>query len=331
MRETVPPDLDVVNLGMMMAEISPPRLGLRIDESDYLSLHVAGSATIFALALARLGGRVGLISRVGDDQLGGWLLNHARAEGIDTEAVASVSGELTPLLLASVDHNGNKTFSFYRFAGACDPLITFRAADVDDHYLARGRVFDLAEGSLRSPTLRQESLTLARRARALGRTVCFSPNFRVDAWAGGAEEASGVLRDSLSLADLAIMNETEAMLLATTPSVAEATAWFTQHGPSLTVITRGREPALVIAAGAVREAPAFDVEVIYDIGAGDVFHAGFLAAWRAGSDPVLAACFAAAAAAIKISRPPESVHMPTRAETLAFLRDRGIDSSALET
>ena len=87
----------------------------------------------------------------------------------------------------------------------------------------------------------------------------------------------------------------------------------------------------MIADGAVREAPAFDVEVIYDIGAGDVFHAGFLAAWRAGSDPVLAARFAAAAAAIKISRPPESAHMPTRAETLAFSARPGIDPSALET
>jgi 5-dehydro-2-deoxygluconokinase len=331
MRETVPPDLDVVNLGMMMAEISPPRLGLRIDESDYLSLHVAGSATIFALALARLGGRVGLISRVGDDQVGRWLLKQARAEGIDTNAVGIVGGELTPLLLASVDHDGNKTFSFYRFAGFCDPLITFRAADVDDRYLGRGRIFDLAEGSLRNPTLRHESLILARRAQAMGRTVCFSPNFRVEAWAGGAEEASGVLRDALSLADLVIMNETEAMLLANSPSAADAAVWFTQHGPALTVVTRGHEPVLVIADGAVREAPTFDVDVIYDIGAGDVFHAGFLTAWRADSDPVLAASFAAAAAALKISRPPESAHMPTRAETLAFLREQSIDPSALET
>src|SRR5215218_5787481 len=321
MRETAPPDLDVVNLGMMMAEISPPRLGLRIDESDYLSLHVAGSATIFALALARLGGRVGLIYRVGDDQVGHWLLKQAREEGIHNEADG----------LVGVDHDGNKTFSFYRCAGFCDPLITFRAADVDDRYLGRGRIFDLAEGSLRNPTLRHESLILVRRAQAMGRTVCFSPNFRVEAWAGGEEEASGVLRDALSLADLAIMNETEAMLLASSQSAADAAVWFTQHGPALTVVTRGHEPVLVIADGALREAPTFDVDVIYDIGAGDVFHAGFLTAWRADSDPVLAASFAAAAAALKISRPPESAHMPTRAETLAFLREQGIDPSALET
>jgi sugar/nucleoside kinase (ribokinase family) len=78
------------------------------------------------------------------------------------------------------------------------------------------------------------------------------------------------------------------------------------------------------------EIPAFDVEVVYDIGAGDVFHAGFLAAWRPGDDPLPAARFAAAAAAIKIGRPPQSEHMPTRAEALAFLSERGLDTPPLE-
>jgi sugar/nucleoside kinase (ribokinase family) len=329
MPDPVVPDLDVITLGMMMAEISPPRLGLRIDESEVLSLHIAGAATIFGTALARLGGRVGLISKVGNDQLGSWLLGHVRAEGIDTEAVSIVSGQLTPLLLASVDQQGNKTFAFYRFAGACDPLVTFRASEVADDYLRRARIFDLSEASLRDATLRPESLALARRGSDLGLIVCFSPNFRIESWVGGADEARHVLREGLALASLAIMNDTEAMLLARAESLDDATDWFVAHGPPLTVITRGRLPSLVIDDGVLREAPVFDVEVVYDIGAGDVFHAGYLAAWRPGGDPVLAASFAAAAAALKISRPPESVHMPTRAEAIAFLRQRRIDPLAL--
>lgn len=330
MSELAGPDLDVVCVGMMMAEISPPRLGMTIDASEQLSLHIAGSTTIFGLALARLGGRVGLISRVGDDQLGHWLLQHVQAEGIDTAAVTVVGGQLTPLLLASVDRAGEKTFSFYRFAETCDPLVTFRAGEIDDAYLARGRVFDLSEGSLRNPILRREALALARRARELERTVCFSPNLRVESWAGGSDEATIVLCQALPLADLTIMNETEARLLSGTPGMGEAAEWFRQQGPPLTVITRGPEPALVIASGMVRQAPSFDVDVVYDIGAGDVFHAGFLAAWRPGVDPVAAATFAAAAAAIKISRPPASQHWPSRAETLTFLRDRGVDPAALD-
>ena len=317
-------DLDVITLGMMMAEMSPPHLGLRIGESDTLSLHIAGAANIFATALTRLGGRVGLISKIGGDDLGAWLLRQACAEGIDTAAVTVVPEQLTPLLLASVDHDGNKTFAFYRFAGKCNPLVTFRASDVTDAYLRRGRIFDLPEASLRDATLQPEAMALAQRARDLGLIVCFSPNFRLASWAGGAEEAREVLRQGLALGDLAIMNEDEAMLLAGRETLAAATEWLVAHGPPLVVITRGKLPALVIEAGAASEAPSFDVEVIYDVGAGDVFHAGFLAAWQPGGSAVRAASFAAAAAALKISRPPESAHMPTREESLAFLMERGI-------
>ena len=273
-----------------------------------------------------------LISRVGDDQLGSWLLKQARAEGIDTKAVAIVGGELTPLLLASVDHDGNKTFSFYRFAGCV------RSAD---HLPRRRRrrslsgaraYFRSAEGSLRNPTLRHESLTLARRAQAMGRTVCFSPNFRVEAWAGGAEEASGspsgCAQPGRSGDHERNRSDAACQLAERSPMPRSGSSSTAPRSRSSLAAT---EPVLVIADGAVREAPTFDVDVIYDIGAGDVFHAGFLAAWRADSDPVLAASFAAAAAALKISRPPESAHMPTRAETIAFSARARIDPSALET
>lgn len=328
MLDSASADLDVITLGMMMAEMSPPRLGLRIGESETLSLHIAGAANIFATALTRLGGRAGLISKVGGDDLGAWLLRQAHDEGVDTDAVTVVREQLTPLLLASVDHDGNKTFAFYRFAGKCDPLATFRAIDVADAYLKRGRIFDLPEASLRDNSLRPEAMALTRRARELGLTICFSPNFRLASWAGGINEARDVLRQALALADLAIMNEDEAMLLAGHP-FPSATDWLVEHGPPLIVITRGKQPALVIEEGAMREAPSFDVEVIYDVGAGDVFHAGFLAAWRFGREPILAASFAAAAAALKISRPPESAHMPTHPETIAFLAERGIEFDAL--
>ena len=110
-------DLDVLTLGMMMGEVAPPRAGAGFGDGRGLVLFPSGSMTIFALALARLGSRVGLLSRVGDDDLGRWMRERVEDAGIDTEGVASVAGQLTPLALASVDAMGNKSFSYYRFAG----------------------------------------------------------------------------------------------------------------------------------------------------------------------------------------------------------------------
>src|ERR687893_295436 len=180
-------DLDVLTLGMMMGEVAPPRAGAGFGDGRGLVLFPSGSMTIFALALARLGARV-------------------EEAGIDAEGVATVAGQLTPLALANVDATGNKSFSYYRFAGISDPLATLRAADVPDTALRRARVFDFGEASLRSPFMRAETLTLAQRARDLGLAVCYTPNYRASAWSGGAVEAADVQRRAVALSGVTLMN-----------------------------------------------------------------------------------------------------------------------------
>jgi fructokinase len=312
-------ELDVLTLGMMMGEVAPPRAGAGFGDGRGLVLFPSGSMTIFALALARLGTRVGLLSRVGDDDLGRWMRERVEDAGIDTGGVATVAGQLTPLALASVDATGNKSFSYYRFAGISDPLATLRASEVPDSALRRARVFDFGEASLRSPLMRAETLLLAQRARNLGLAVCYTPNYRASAWSGGADEAADAQRRALALADVVLMNAEESELLSVSSDPNAAARRIIALGPSVVVITSGREGAIVAMDGALTSVPAVPVEVVFDIGAGDSFHAGFLAAWRPNGDPIAAARFATHAAALKISREPLPELLPTRGEVLAAM------------
>src|ERR671913_1048321 len=207
-------DLDVLTLGMMMGEVAPPRVGADFGDGRGLVLFPSGSMTIFALALARLGSRVGLLSRVGDDDLGRWMRERVEGAGIDIEGVATVAGQLTPVSLASVDVRGNKSFSYYRFAGISDPLATLRAVDVPDTAFLRARVFDFGEASLRSPLMRAETLLLAQRARDLGLAVCYTPNYRASAWGGGSAEAADGQPRAAALGGVLPMNAEESELLS---------------------------------------------------------------------------------------------------------------------
>jgi fructokinase len=322
-------DLDVLTLGMMMGEVAPPRAGAGFSDGRGLVLFPSGSMTIFALALARLGTRVGLLSRVGDDDLGRWIRERVEEAGIDTGGVATVAGQLTPLALASVDATGNKSFSYYRFAGISDPLTTLRAAEVSDAALRRARVFDFGEASLRSPLLRAETLLLAQRARGLGLAICYTPNYRASAWSGGADEAADVQRYALALADVVLMNAEESELLSGSSDPNAAARRIAALGPSVVVITSGREGAIVSMDGALTAIPAVPVDVVFDIGAGDSFHAGFLAVWRPGDDPIAATRFAAHAAALKISREPLPELLPTRDEVVTAMAAAGTEGSGL--
>jgi len=316
-------DLDVLTLGMMMGEVAPPHAGEGFGDGRGLVLFPSGSMTIFALALARLGSRVGLLSRVGDDDLGRWMRERVEDAGIDIGGVASIAGQLTPLALASVDAMGNKSFSYYRFAGISDPLATLRAADVPDAALRRARVFDFGEASLRSPLMRAETLLLVQRARALGLAVCYTPNYRASAWGGGAVEAAHVQRQALALADVVLMNAEESELLSGCSDPNAAAQRIVALGPPIVVITSGNQGAIVAMDRVVTSIPAVPVNVVFDIGAGDSFHAGFLAIWRPGGDPVDAARFASHTAALKISREPLPELLPTRDEVVAIRETTG--------
>lgn len=312
-------DLDVIALGSIMAEISPPEHSTRVTEAKSLVMVQAGSATTFALAFQKLGGRLGFISRLGEDEVGEWIRVSLEAEGVDTAEVRAVPGQLTPISLASVDASGNKTFAYYRFPGYSEPLGTLKSEDVPDEYLRRATIFDLTESSLRSVESREVGLDLARRSRALGVRVCVNPNYRPTAWKGGRDEAVVVLKQAMKLADLAIMNSEEACLISGESDPARAVQWLAVNGPGLVAVTRGELPAALMVDGRVSEIPAVPAKVVWDIGAGDTFHAAFLAHYTAGNDPQASGRFAAHAAALKIERPPTIDQLPTRAEVLAAL------------
>src|SRR5680860_623085 len=246
-------DLDVVTIGSMMAEISPPEHSLRVTEAQSLVIVQAGSATTFSLAFVKLGGRLGLISRIGADEIGHWMRQTLNSAGVDTAEIRTVEGQLTPVSLASVDASGKKAFAYYRFPGFSEPLATLRSEEVMDSYLQRARVFDLTESSLRSPSSREVVLEIARRAKSLGCSICLNPNYRPTAWSGGPEEAGSVLRRAIELADISIMNAEEALLISGEDSIDKAARWLQVNGPAVSVVTRGETPALLVTSDDVLE------------------------------------------------------------------------------
>lgn len=68
----------------------------------------AGMATVAAVTIARLGGRVSLWSRIGDDHTGQMLIDDLAHEGVDTDAVRRVPNVRTPFSTILVDRNGER-------------------------------------------------------------------------------------------------------------------------------------------------------------------------------------------------------------------------------
>ncbi len=294
---------DVIVIGSAMVEVVPAEMGRPLARVNAMIPLPSGSAANFAIALAALDVSVSLLSRVGDDELGQWLIAALSARGIDTEFITPVADQLTPVSFAWMDQSGAKTFYFYRFPGYSDPMATLTRDTLDPAQVTCGRLFDFTEAGVRNEPLRSATFAAAELARRAGREVCYAVNWRPHAWREQShDEIIGVQRRACAAADIVVMNRDEARLITGCDDPEQAIIRVAELGPSLVVITDGARGALLLGNDRIEHVPARSVPVVYDIGAGDAFHAGLVAAHLAGLSPPAAARFASDAAALRISR-----------------------------
>ncbi len=312
-------DLDVVVIGSVLFELTPELAGQSLEDAGCFIPMPGGSAANFAVALAALGAKVGFMSRVGPDELGRWLIKRLAEHGIDTDLIKPVPGHLTPVSFCWADRSGQKTFYFYRAPEFSDPMTTLNAAILDDREILRAKLFDFTEAAIRAQPLRDAVLYAATVAREAGRTVCYAVNYRADSWSERLEAVREVQKQAIAAADLVLMNQQEACLIFETPDASQALAAAQALGPSAVLITAGEAPALVASGAQHTTIASFPVDVQYDVGAGDTFHAGFIAAYLRGLPVAQAARWAAAAAALKISQ-PASAPPPGSQQVEEFIR-----------
>lgn len=310
--------IDVLALGSVMIEITPARGGASLRDARELVALPGGASFNFAAALARLGVRVSLVTAVGEDEWGEWLRERMAELGVDASRVNRVAAQLTTVSFCWVDQLGGKRFYFYRAPGHSDPIAELTVDDICGQGFGGARVFDFGEAAVRKPPLRQVALQTARSAKAAGLQVCYAVNYRPSSWAVGQDEVVAVQREACALADIAVMNGDEARLISRDDDPERAIRRIADLGPRVVAVTGGDHGTIVAAEGSVGFVPPRPVTVLYDVGAGDVFHAGLLAGLIAGKSAPEAARFGSDAAALWISRPADLSGLPTRQEVEAL-------------
>ena len=254
-----------------------------------------------AVAAARLGYPVAMVGMVGEDVFGQALLDNLANAGVDTAAVARVSG---PSGVAQIQVA----------EGGQNSIIVVPGAN--------GRV---------KPAYIYQHETLIRSA---GMVLC-QLELPIETVAGTLELCAAasvpVMLDPAPAAALPesvwpqiawfTPNETEAALYVDKDlAIAETAKHLLAKGVKGVVLKRGSEGAYVsVAGGKGARVPPFAVKAIDTVGAGDCFNGAFAVALLEGRDPWEAALFASAAAAISVTRRGAQASMPSRSEVDEFL------------
>jgi ribokinase len=302
MSDSLKPIVVVGSVTMDMVTLTPqiPRIGQTVIGTGF-GTTPGGKGANQAVAAARLGYPVHMVGKVGRDVYGPALLDNLASSGVTTTAIEKVDGPsgLAPIFLAETGEN-----AIVVIPGANSQV---DSATVDRHAaLIRSAGMVLCQLELPISTV-SHVLTLCAEA---GVPVMLDP------------APAATLPDPFwnQLAWFT-PNETEAAFYLNDQSKPEdAAKHFLDRGLKCVALKRGAEGSYIaVAGGKAAWVPAFKVNTIDTVGAGDCFNGAFAVALLEGQNPWAAARFASAASAISVTRRGAQASMPSRTEVDAFL------------
>ncbi|OYQ41467.1 2-dehydro-3-deoxygluconokinase [Rhodoferax sp. TH121] len=251
-------------------------------EVHSFSKRIAGADTNVAIGLARLGFKVGWVSRLGSDSFGSYVRKTVEAEGVDTSQVETDPQRSTGFMLKSRSVDGSDpSIEYYRRGSAASQL---SVAHLNTDYALRARhVHTTGITPALSPAARELVAHAMQTLRTAGRSVSFDPNLRPSLWPDTATMRN-TLNDLARHADWVLPGIEEGKLLTGQSTPADIAAWYLDRGAKAVVIKQGAKGAYFhTASGEQGQVPGVPVPVVVDtVGAGDAFAVGIISAQLEG-------------------------------------------------
>ena len=329
---------DVLHMGRSCIDLYSNDLGAPFEEIKSFAAYVGGSPTNMCVGGARLGLNNALLTAVGEDPVGDFVLDFLKKEQVETRYTPRKPGKRTSCVLLGIQPPDKFPLVYYRDNCADNEL---NIDDVLASPIEDCRVFEFAGNNLSKEPSRSATIFAAELAREKGAKVVFDLDFRADQWQD-ARYFGTAIRSALHAVDIVIgtQDEINAAMLTDPARVNLTDSQVTdarvegdtkKHidalltmGPEVVIEKCGSEGCRIHQAdGTVTDAPGFPVEIKNILGAGDAFGAGFLYGYVKGWGLYKAARLGNACGAIVVTRHGCSDSMPAYQEVMDFVDERG--------
>jgi 5-dehydro-2-deoxygluconokinase len=329
---------DSFHMGRSSIDLYSNDVGAPFVNITSFAAYVGGSPTNISVGARRLGLKSALLTGLGNDPVGDFILHFLNNEGVDTQYIVRKPGKRSSAVVLGIEPPDKFPLVYYR-DNCADIELTID--DVLASPIAQSRVFQFAGTNLSKEPSRSATMFAAQVARQAGTEVVFDVDFRPDQWHD--PRAFGVVvRSVLPLVDIVIGTEDEinASVLVdpnqmrlthsqvsdtkVSGDVEQAIATLLALGPKAVVEKVGSRGARIhLKSGEVIDAPGYPVEIYNILGAGDAFGAGFLYGHVNGWGWRKAARLGNACGAIVVTKHGCANFMPTYDQVMAFVDARG--------
>ena len=329
---------DVITFGRSSIDLYSQNIGSAFNDIKGFDAFVGGSPLNIAVGCARLGVNASLLTAVGDDKVGEFIVNFLKNEGVNTHCIPVKKIARSSAVVLGIEPPDRFPLVYYR-DNAADSQVDID--DVDNANISAHRILLINGTAMNMEPSRSATFYAAEIANKNKVDVVLDLDFRADQWHD--YRAYGItMRAVLPKVKIAIGTEEE--ILASTMedasqvtirdqqisapeikgNIDESIARLLSTGIETLIVKRGKDGATIcIQDGSRKDVPGFPVEVLNILGAGDAFASGFLYGILQGWDLYKSCRMGNASGAHVVTQKGCANFMPTLDESLTFIDKNG--------
>jgi len=329
---------DVTTYGRSSIDLYSQKVGSPFEDIPGFHAFVGGSPLNIAVGCSRLGLKASLLTGVGKDKVGDFILKFLKGEGVVTENIPVIDSARSSAVILGIEPPDRFPLVYYR-DNCADSQIEI------DHVLKAGieksRMLEVSGTALNIEPTRSAAFLAAEIARKNAIPVMLDLDFRADQWHD--IRAFGVTARAFMRNTNIVLGTEEEILAAfladksqlaishqqiSAPeikgNIEEAIQGILQLGVEALIVKTGSRGAIVyLPDGTVQKVPGFPVEVVNILGAGDAFAAGFIYGYLKGWDWYKCCRMGNACGAHVVTQLGCANFTPYENDILAFIESKG--------
>ena len=313
---------DLILLGRIAVDFNPTDYYCPLSQSTSFKKYLGGSPANIAVGLSRLGKKCGFFAKVSDDELGTFVEDFFKNEGIDCSHVTRCkNGEKIGLTFTEIRSETESSILMYR-NDAAD--LKLSVEDIDEEYITSGKALLISGTALCESPSREAALKALVLAKKNGVPVIFDIDYRPYNWKSNDEiaiyysavaEKADIILGSREEFDL-----TEKLLGLDGTDKTSAAVWH-KKGAAIVVIKHGKDGSTAYTNdGESYNIKPFPVKLLKSFGGGDGYASAFLSGLLDGWDIWDALEFGSASAAMLVASHACSQDMPTKEAVKEFIK-----------
>lgn len=257
----------VIAIGEALIDFIPHEKGRALNDVENF-LRVPGGAPLNVVAaVAKLGGKSQMLTKLGQDGFGDAILNEVKPLGVDVSRISRTNEANTALAFVSLREDGERDFSFYRNPSA-DMLLSAEEICVED--FNEKDILHFCSVSLIDAPIKEAHRRAIEIAKEKGCLISFDPNVRLPLWKN-PEDCRKAILEFLPLSNIVKISDEELEFITGIKDEKEALDFLLTGDVKVIIYTKGTNGAEFITKERVIFSPSFKVSAQDTTGAGDSF------------------------------------------------------------